>query len=274
MKYKFLVLLLIILSCKEKQPQAEKPGTEDTLTKPAEQSQPLESYPEKFEYQDSPFVLIKNYSTITDTLEFINALKSNCHLVALYPGKQSLLVLKNIRINGSDTGFFFVEYNWGDGPNSQFPWKRQFLFTKTGTLVKILDALRFEFINIFPGKYPFLVTTVSTAHGNGGHAIYKIDGDSLQNVFDGFKDYFPRTYDADHDNNFNNPYEMKLGITDINKDGLNDISFTGTIMHATNDSGPNYKAVNVRFNFIYDPKTGHFTEQEDYSKKYTYLENY
>ncbi len=69
-----------------------------------------------------------------------------------------------------------------------FPWQYQLLFDNNGKLVEILNASRFELFNVFPGQRPFLLTVLSTSRGNGGHQLFKISADTLENVYEGYTD--------------------------------------------------------------------------------------
>lgn len=102
--------------------------------------------------------------------------------------------------------------------------------TTDGKLVKTLSGQRFDFITIFPHQKPFLLTITATAKGNGGHELYKISADTLENVYEGYYDYDVRTYDAHQDNRIYEPNELTLKVKDFNNDGFNDISFNGKIV--------------------------------------------
>ncbi|MDB5202934.1 MAG: hypothetical protein JWQ27_2343 [Ferruginibacter sp.] len=229
--------------------------------------------------QTSPFKRISAFPEIVDTPGFIVELQKNCHLEmeATSPKvNQSISAYSKIQLFGSNKEYIFLEYDYKDGSMASYPWKYQFVFTQEGKLIKILGALSFEFIEIFPEQNPFLMIVNSTGKGNGGHEIYRISSDSLENIFDGFSDYFPRTYDAHEDNNINRPYGLQLKIYDANKDGLNDIVFSGKIIHNklsnSIDDKKNNVIIRVDYIFLYDKPTGHFMEKEDYSKKFLYLD--
>lgn len=225
-------------------------------------------------FQSTPFAEILEFPLIKDTGDFILSLKKNCNIETDYnPANlenQAITIYKKIKIFGTVPEYILLEYDYQDGSMASFPWKYQFIFTKKGHLVKILSALKLDFVEIFPKENPFLMTTVSTAKGNGGYEFYRFSSDTLENIFPGFKDYFPRLYDAHQDDHLNKPYGLILKIKDINKDGFNDITFKGKIIHGISE-GKN-EAIPVKYVFLYIKHTGHFIEREDYSKKYIYLD--
>lgn len=110
---------------------------------------------------------------------------------------------------------------------ASYPWKYQLLLTTKGNLVKLLSGQRFDFVTIFASQNPFLLTVTATAKGNGGHEIYKISADTLQNVYQGYFDYDLQTYDAHGDLSIFEPYELNMEFKDQSNDGFNDIVFTG-----------------------------------------------
>lgn len=234
----------------------------------------------KFELQTNHFKKILEFPEIKDTPNFILELKQNCNLEIDDPfsnkANQTITAYRKIKIFGSNKEFIFLEYDYKDGSMASYPWKYQFLFSKDGKLIKLFGAQRFEFITIIDKQDPFLMTVLSTSKGNGGHEIYKFTSDTLESVFDGFLDYFPRTYDAHEDNNINEPHELKLTIVDENKDGFSDIIFSGKIIHNkysnSIDDKNNNEIIPVKYIFLYDKLSGHFIEREDYSKKYLYLD--
>ena len=107
----------------------------------------------------------------------------NCHLdtngirpkygdTVLYETINSFIKTK---LYGSDKDYYFIEYDWhGNIPNVEFPWKRQFIFNAEGRLLQIMAVLKIRLLSIFPKENPFLITVFATAHGNGGHEIYRI----------------------------------------------------------------------------------------------------
>jgi len=170
----------------------------------------------------------------------------------------------------------------------EFPWKYQLLLTTEGKLVKTFSAQRYDFVQIFPNQNPFLLVVVATAKGNGGHEIYKISTDTLENVYEGYYNYKIQTYDAHQDHTIYEPNELTLKIKDYNNDGFNDIAFVGKIVliqgRTKNGIWFDYEIINgdtvtysidnpfekipVEFIFLYDKQTEHFKAKEDYEKKY------
>jgi hypothetical protein len=233
-----------------------------------------------------------DFPTITDTSNFIAELRNSFNLeVDESPSKkqnEKITFYQKVKIYGSDKDYIFIEYDYRNGCMAAYPWKYQLLLTTTGKLIKILAAQRFEFLEIFPNQYPFLVAVIATAKGNGGHEIYKITADTLENVYEGYYNYKIQTFDSHQDNQIYEPNELKIIVKDFNKDGYNDIAFKGNLIYiqgitpkgvwfddalingktvSYNIDNP-FKKIPVEFMFLYNLKTGHFKAKEDYNKKY------
>lgn len=243
-----------------------------------------------FEYQTIPFELVKKYPEIQDTSIFIEELKKNCHLFSRKTKVEKINYFKKTKIYGSNKNYIIIEYDFNDGNGSMSacPWKNQIIFDKNGKLLKILDCDRIDICKIFPNNNPFLIGLSSTAKGNGGHYIYQIQYDTLATFFIGFLGNRPQTYDAHEDNTLNEPTEFPYKISDKNKDGYNDITFSGNIVMIVDMNGSGsyiskegkeikysfetpYKKIPVIFNFLYNPRTKHFEEEKDYSEKFKYI---
>ncbi|MFM1999087.1 MAG: hypothetical protein RL204_1034, partial [Bacteroidota bacterium] len=182
--------------------------------------------------QDSVFSEIAFYPEIRDSSKFITELLDFCN-IELEPsvvGNGKISSFKKVNIYGSASDYILIEYDYAERSSASYPWKYQFLFTNQGTLIETMSALRFEWISIFKDENPFLLALSSTSKGNGGHNLYQISGEKLEDVLDDELDYFLRTYDAHEDNAINQPYEMMLLIEDKNADGLNDIAFKGKVI--------------------------------------------
>ena len=227
------------------------------------------------------FPFINDYPNIKDTVDFIKELRNCCKFEVdenydKENFKEDITKFEKISIFGSEKDYYLIEYDYHNGCMAGFPWKYQLIFSENGKLIKTLWAIRYEMIEIFSNENPFLLTVVSTSRGNGGHEIYKMSADTLENIFEGFTDYFPRTYDGHENNNVNEPNELNLKIIDANKDGYNDLVFWGKIIHNRLSNDIDDKANNIKINveyiFEYNNKFGHFIEKENYSKKYIYLD--
>ncbi len=272
----FFILFLVNLGCSnQKRENAEK-----------------EILISKEEKTEKVFSLLSGFPEIKDTAAFITNLRNTFNLyVHDNPVSEQIKKVsfyKKIKLYGSDKFFYFIEYDYGVGSMASCPWKYQLLLTETGELVKTLSAQRFEFLKIFPGQNPFLLTLTATAKGNGGHEVYKISLDTLENIYEGYYDYAIQTYDAHHDNAVFKPTELKVFFVDENKDKFNDIVFSGKIIliQGRTKSGTWYdnevrngkttsysinnpfKIAAIKFIFLYDKKSGHFRAKEDYEKKY------
>jgi hypothetical protein len=283
MRHPALLILLFFIGCKQHPRPVDDVVKADTAfaTQPSNILKTRQTPSEEesdtattFKYQTTPFPLIKEYPIIRDTLAFIAALRENCHL---YFRKKELKTseeihyFKKTKIYGSQQQFYIIEYYHGFGGTAACPWQYQFIFNLSGKLVSILSALRIDIVKIFPSQPPFLITVSTTGKGNGWHNVYRIKNNKLEDIYDHFLGYRPQTYDAHEDNDINTPNEFPYKTKDVNKDGYNDLVFAGKITYSTIDLGINNKTVSARFVFLYNQQTGHFTEQEDYSKKYEFI---
>lgn len=244
------------------------------------------------EKADTIFRQVADFPTINDTVKFIADLRQIFGLEVdespFQKENEKITTYEKVKIYGSDKDYIFIEYDYKDGCGAAFPWKFQLLLTTDGKLVKTLYGKRFEFIEIFKNENPFLLTFTGTSKGNGGHEIYKISADTLENVYEGYFDYDVRTYDAHGDNKVYEPYELTLKVKDFNNDGYNDISFYGKIVliqgqtkngewfdsetingkTITYSADNPFKKIPVEFVFLYDKQTGHFKAKENYTEKY------
>lgn len=287
-----LILLLLLLSCRGHQEKPLPIILKDSVQKISSAERTVS---DSFDYQTTAFTLVKKFPRITDTTAFIRELRANCHITGdefpVYDSTHpaSINFFRKIKINGSIKDYYIVEYDWhGDGPNIEFPWKKQFLFDTTGKLIKVFQALRIESKKIFPNQESFLMELTSSARGNGGHRIYKVTSDTLENIYEGYYNYDVQTYCAYQSGLWLfEPYELNLSVKDINEDGYNDLTFSGKlvliegltkdsiwynyIVDKNNDTieySPEhpFKKLPLRYTFLYNPKTGHFVESDTYSK--------
>ena len=228
---------------------------------------------------------VADFPKIKDTASFITDLRQTfdleVHESPVQKENEKITAYKKVKLYGSDKNFFLIEYDWKVGSMAEFPWKYQLLLTSDGKLVKTLSGQRFDLITIFPNQNPFLLTVTATAKGNGGHEIYKVSADTLENVYEGYYDYAIQTYDAHEDLSVFEPNELKMEFLDDNKDGFNDIVFTGQKLMLgkyTKDSswydvenGKPFTVKNpasrhfVKYIFLYDKQSGHFKAKSDYS---------
>jgi len=241
---------------------------------------------------EKTFKFVTDFPIIKDTTLFIAELRQTfdleIHESPVQKENEKITVFKKIKLYGSDEDYFLIEYDWIVGCMAEYPWKYQLLLTGNGKLVKILSGARFDFVTIFPNQNPFLLILVETSRGNGGHELYKISADTLENVYEGYFDYNIRTCDAYEDNRIYEPNELILNVKDFNNDGFNDISFSGKIVliqgltkngiwydriingnEATTYSIDNpFMKIPIEFIFLYDKQSKHFKAKENYSEKY------
>jgi hypothetical protein len=230
------------------------------------------------------FNKVADFPTIRDTTQFITELRQTfdlkVHESPVQKENEKITAFKKVKLCGSDKDFIFIEYDWNVGSMAEFPWKYQLILTTDGKLLKSLSGQRFDFVTIFQNQNPFLLTVTATAKGNGGHEIYKISADTLENVYEGYYDYAIRTYDAHEDISVFEPNELRIAFKDENRDSYNDIIFSGRKLMLgkyTKDSlwydvenGKPFTVdnpadrISVKYIFLYDKKTGHFKAKEKY----------
>ncbi len=227
---------------------------------------------ENLEYQTVSFDIKKYYSSVTDTTNFIKSLIVNCHLYTNERNDKRVLErFKKIKLSGSNKDFYFIEYSYPISSNAEFPGRCQIVFDDKGKLLKVMSAVRVDIVKIIPSKNNYLFALLSTPHGNGGHEVYKITQDTLDQVYDGFLGYRPQTYSTGYGNEINIPYELHHKFFDENNDGFNDLVFFGKVRYSKIDLGVQDKIALVKFIFFYNKANGHFTEKEDYSEKYKFI---
>jgi hypothetical protein len=175
---------------------------------------------------------------------------------------------RKINIHGSKTPVVLLEYDYEDGSGACYPWRNQFLFRPDGRLMAILDAERFWMERLFPHQKPYLMALYSTYHGNEGHKILKIVGDTIINIYPGWEgENFVRTGGVTSDHRFL-PDELHHRVRDLNRDGYNDIEFYGRYQFnpyggEMDDSGDAY-SIPVRYTFLYRPNIGRFVPRRDF----------
>lgn len=270
------ILTLTTFGCSNKQtPKAEKSPVTETQEK-----------------ADTLFRQVSNFPIIKDTTKFIADLRQVFRLEVdespTQKANEKITLYKKVKIFGSDKDYIFIEYDYNDGCGAAFPWKYQLLLTTDGKLIKILSGQRFDFVEVFKNENPFLLAVIGTSKGNGGHELYKISADTLENVYEGYFDYGVRTYDAHEDNKIYEPNELTLKVKDFNNDGFKDISFNGKIVliqgqtkngdwfdtetingkEITYSIDNPFKEIRVEFVFLYDKRSGHFKAKENYTEKY------
>jgi len=289
---KSLITLIIsaitIFGCAEEQKQLN----EKTATSSKQNIDTLITVGNTLEKKDSILSQVTDFPIIKDTTEFITDLRQIFKLEvdesSYQKTNEKITTYKKVKIYGSENDYIFIEYDYGNGCGAAFPWKYQLLLTTNGKPVKWFSGQRFEFVEIFKNQHPFLLTVVGTSKGNGGHELYRISGDTLENVYEGYYEYDVQTYDAHQDNEIYEPNELKLEVKDFNNDGINDFAFIGKIVFiqgqtkngvwydtetingktVTYSVDNPFKKTPVEFVFLYDKKSNHFKAKEDYSKTY------
>ena len=273
MRYTLIFILLLTMSCKQKrQDKADIVNTVDTTVKSKDVVEVPKPEPvEKSDYQTAPFEIEKYYPKILDTADFIKALEENCHLYSNERSSKRLEKFKKIKLNGSAKDFYYIEYSNPLYSNAEFPGRHQVVLDNNGKLLKVITALRLDLVRILPTENPYLFALLATAHGNGGHEIFRINTDTIEQVYDGFLGYRPQTYSTGYGNDVNIPNELYHRFSDENNDGLNDVTFFGKVRYSKIDLGTEDKVASVKFIFFYNKGNGHFIEKEDYSEKYKFI---
>lgn len=285
------LILLFLISCSDRQSQTQK--TPDNTPQRQETNFLARVGQDTTDESNKVFPLIASFPLIKDTVNFIKQLKEfgNLELCA-FPErpefKERITYYKRLRLYGSNEEYILCEYDYGSGCSAGFPWKYQLLFTPEGKLLITLGAFRFELLKVFPNQNPFLLIVISSARGNGGHQLFKVSGDTLENVYEGYTDYQTKTYDAHQDYAIYEPNELKISVKDLDRDGYADLTFSGKlilIQGLTKDSmwydyeirdsdtisysvDHPFKKLPVRYVYLYNGKSGHFVESKKYSGKY------
>lgn len=246
---------------------------------PKEEKLPL---PATQENTSTIFRQVLDFPTIKDSAKFMTELRKisgfEVEESPVQKANEKITTFKKVKLYGSDKDYFFIEYDFDVGSMASYPWKFQTLLTPEGRLVKSLSGQRFDFVTIFPLQNPFLLIVTATAKGNGGHEIYKISADTLENVYEGYYDYDVQTYDSHEDQSINEPFELNIAFTDENNDGFNDIVFTGqklilgkytkdSLWYDVENEKPfsienPAERISIKYIFFYDKQTGHFKAKE------------
>jgi hypothetical protein len=223
---------------------------------------------------DSTFYHVKYFPEIQDTAQFITDLRSIFQLEVDENSNQKenekITYYNKVKLYGSEKEYILIEYDYASGCDAAFPWKYQILVTTDGKLIKQMNALRFEFVEVFKSQNMFFLTVNSTSKGNGVHHLYQVTSDTLEDVIHGYSADRTRTYDAHQDNQFFAPAELDLKIKDDNNDGFNDLSFNGNIITSITENSSQENPIEVIF--LYDRQTGQFNEKEKYNEKYRLFE--
>jgi hypothetical protein len=256
-----IIVLLMVFRCSRKSESAE------TISEPE---------------VEKIFRDVSEFPEIKDTSEFILnlrvAIKFDVHESPYQKENEKISEYKKVKIYGSEKEYVFIEYDYGVGGMVSYPWKYQFLLSEDGKFVGITSGKRTELIKIFPNQNSFLLVLNSTSKGNGGHQVYKFSNNTLENVLGDISHYSHRTYDAHEDLSVNKPNELNISFTDENRDGFNDIVFSGDklMLSAKTPQGDYYdvevidgkripfspenpaKVIPLRYVFLYNQESGHF----------------
>lgn len=233
------------------------------------------SYSARFSVQDCP--IVKDSTVLLKDIEEFSKISSNTQLTNCGSDNLKILTYKKIKINGSKDHFVLLEYEYKDGLPEYFPWRHQLILDSNGKLVEHLTANSVQLLKVSFNEDPYLLALIVHRRGMGGHQLLKMQKGKLEKVFDSYDLHFkPETYNAYKSSYYNDPFEMNMSIKDDNKDGFNDLIFTGKIIYngrgnSVEDDLKNNKNIDVKMIFQFDKKTGRFISKEDYAKKYSFL---
>lgn len=235
------------------------------------------------------FEAVANYPNIADSASFMAQLVKIFDLKEESPfGKSEITQYKKIKIYGSDSTFILLEYYFGGVSGVYYPWKVQLVLTEAGDLVGKLHVEEVKMFKVFPGENPFLLGFYGGYRGNGGHVLLKVSADTLEHTLQDYNRGGLKTHDAHLDHLVYEPSELKLRVGDFNKDGFNDLVFSGKLLQIEGISEEGYtypiypdmensheymlknpiKKIPIRLIYHYNPETGHFEVSEDYKLKY------
>jgi outer membrane murein-binding lipoprotein Lpp len=138
---------------------------------------------------------------------------------------------------------------------------RQFIFDATGHLIYEDSAARFEFVKVWEDKPALLMTLNSDCKGSGQHHFYKYQSGQLIDIFNVLLETTPLTYDAQKADDYAvlEPALLPLRIEDRNKDGHNDLLFSGQRLLLKSPDNKEYTTQNpyrrekVEYVFLYEP---------------------
>ena len=270
MRHTLIFISLLTISCNQKLQDKKNIALSDTVNVIDTTLKGLDETPkiepaERFEYQTVRFEIEKYYLKVLDTSNFIKALEENCHLYSNERNSKTLERFRKLKLNGSTKDFYYIEYSYPISSNAEFPGRYQIVLDSKGKFVKAISAVRVDIEKILPTENPYLFALLSTAHGNGGHEIFRINKDTVEQVYDGFLGYRPQTYSTGYDNEVNIPNELYHKFQDENNDGLNDVTFFGKVRYSKIDLGTDDKIAPVKF--IY---TEEFLEHLKLGKRTTF----
>lgn len=222
--------------------------------------------------------------------QVLEAINTQYQLSLVSPSNCYIKGIKPLNIYGSSEVFYLVEVIYPEGSMATYPWKYQVLLSETRKIKKIISAVSYHLLEVFPGELPLLLVLNVTAKGNGWHELYQFKNGELKKVFDALNNASLRTYDRHEDIAVYSPHELALEVKDINKDGYNDLTFMGNIIYLMKKSPDGFwydteivgektttfslnnpaNTAPITFHFIYNPKTAYFEALEDYQSIYQF----
>lgn len=142
-----------------------------------------------------------------------------------------------------------------------FGLRRQFVFDAAGHLIFEDSAARFEFVKVWEDKPALLMTLNSDCEGTGQHHFYKYQSGQLIDIFNVLLETTPLTYDEQKAEDYAvlQPALLPLRIEDRNKDGRNDLVFSGQRLLLKGPDNKEYTIQNpyrkekVEYVFLYEP---------------------
>ncbi|MDJ1497834.1 hypothetical protein QNI19_33145 [Cytophagaceae bacterium DM2B3-1] len=276
------ILFLILVSCQSSQTKPEgKSSTKNSLqsTKVALKYCETLAPPQKevdtlffSELQNfnpaSYYLQVKDTSDFLRKIECIYSAQEYGDTLSIYPknwdyGK--ILSFEQHKIYGSDQKVFMLFFEFFGGSSSSYPPLILCILNKSGKILLYQDHCdSLKYFSVFKNKNPFLLTAYVTGFGNGRHHLYMYHKGKIRDALTDDID-IPNTIDMHEDDHIYDPYFMNIDITDLNKDGYNDLRFSSTLKMICTPKIPDRK---IHFDFTFRPSEQTFRPIKDYPTEY------
>lgn len=164
---------------------------------------------------------------------------SGCYSSQIHGGEDSLWVIETI-----------VEKDSSCLPHGR---RSQFFFDTKGHLIHLANAAMIQWVAFKKEAAPLLMTLETDCKSKGYHHFYKMENGELIDIFNVLLENTPPTYDADmaDDNISYQPNELDFKLDDRNKDGQNDLIFSGK--KQIYKDGNLQKTESLEYTFLYEP---------------------
>lgn len=201
-------------------------------------------------------LLDSSYYTSRDS--FANAFKKHYQV----PNTSSLLGLQVSHLYGAADSIFWLRFNNNtQASNCAYPLKEQhFIFDHHGKLLYQNYVHSAHFLDNAIDSTPIYLTIEHTCEGEGRHHAYILQEEQLVDVLNVFFENMPITFDCKEDSSvFQAAGALKPLLTDVNKDGHNDLLLQGKRLQLYGNSGKRfsiqrpYRRDLVQYYFLYEP---------------------